>query len=282
MLITPRGQFLLAAPWYAACVKLGWRFETHERLVWRVLVWTLTAPLGALGVMCVFVLARRWEAPWAQALLASIALTLGSPWWAASGVVYHDSLAASLIVIGATVWQCRFSRQRLGAIISPATAGFLLAFGVVTTYLVVPIVLILCAFMLASRPSRRDIVVFALAFLPTLSILPTVNTMAFGSPFATGYSAGGFDQNYPSPFDLANAWEKIGFYLWHSEYGLLRLFPVFSLGALGLILGHSIKPSARWLLISLMAAHFLFIITMEHHGSVGWGMGRSFYRYTLS
>jgi hypothetical protein len=270
------GQFLLAAPWYAACVKLGWRFETHERLVWRVLVWTLTAPLGALGVMCVFVLARRWDLPWAPALLASIALALGSPWWPASGVIYHDSLAASLILVGVTLWQCRSSRQRLGAIISPVAAGFLLAFGVVTTYLVVPIVLIICAFILASRSSRRDIALFALAFLPTLSILPIVNMMSFGSPLATGYSAGGFDQNYPAPFNLANALEKSGFYLWNSEYGLLWLFPVYSLGAVGLILSLSIKLQARRLLLSLMTAHFLFIITMEHHGSVGWGMGRFF------
>jgi hypothetical protein len=55
------GQFLLAAPWYAACVKLGWRFETDERLVWRLLVWTLTAPLAALAVACLFLLGRAWR-----------------------------------------------------------------------------------------------------------------------------------------------------------------------------------------------------------------------------
>jgi hypothetical protein len=93
---------------------------------------------------------------------------------------------------------------------------------------------------------------------------------------ATGYSAGGFDKNYPSPFDLFNAWEKVGFYLWHSEYGLLWLFPVFFLGAAGLALGRPISPPARLMLVTLAAVHFLFIITMEHHGSVGWGMGRFF------
>lgn len=270
------GQFLIAAPWYAVCVSLGLRFETHERLVWRVLVWTLTAPLGALGVMCVFILARRWEVPWMEALLASIALALCSPWWPASGVLYHDSLATALILIGVTVWQCRATWDGIAGIMSPVASGFCLAFAVVTTYLMVPIVLVVCVFMLASRPTRRDITLLALAFLPTLSILSIGNFVAFGSPLATGYSAGGFDQNYPSPFDLSNAWEKSGFYLWHPEYGLLGLYPVFLLGGLGLIIGRSLKPAVHRLLVALMAVHFLFIITLEHHGSVGWGMGRFF------
>jgi hypothetical protein len=270
------GQFLLAAPWYAACVKLGWRFETHEWLVWRILVWTLTAPLGALGVLCVFVLARHWSMPWIPALVASMAFALGSPWWPASGVLYHDHLAVALILIGMTLWLCRLTQHQIGAILAPMVAGCLLAFGIVTTYLVAPIVLIICVFLLASRPSRRDVVLFSLAFLPTLSILPIANLMAFGSPWATGYSAGGFDKNYPSPFDLSNALEKSGFYLWYSEYGLLWLFPVFFLAAVGLLVGRSIEPAARRLLLTLSAAHFVFIITMEHHGSVGWGMGRFF------
>ena len=101
------GQFLLAAPWYALCVQLGWRFETHERLVWRILVWLLTAPLGALGIMSLFVLARRWEIPWLPAVFASITVALASPWWAASGVLYHDSLAVALILLGLAIWQCR-------------------------------------------------------------------------------------------------------------------------------------------------------------------------------
>ena len=270
------GQFLLAAPWYAACVKLGWRFETHEWLVWRVLVWTLTAPLGALGVMCVFVLARHWGTPWMAALMASMAFALASPWWPASGVLYHDGLAVALILIGATIWQCRFTRRQIGAIVAPLVTGFLLAFSIVTTYLVVPTVLTICVFLLASRPSRRDVILFSLAFLPTLSLLPIANMIAFGSPLATGYSAGGFDKNYPSPFDLSNAWEKTSFYLWNSDYGLLWLFPIFFFGAVGLIVGRSIAPVARTLLVALMTVHFLSIVSMEHHGSVGWGMGRFF------
>jgi hypothetical protein len=100
--------------------------------------------------------------------------------------------------------------------------------------------------------------------------------VSFGSPFVTGYSAGGFEKNYPSPFDLVNAWEKVGFYLWDYQYGLLGMFPVFLVGAVGLLWSSPVKPSVRRLLIGLMTAHFLFIITMKHHGSVGWGMGRFF------
>ncbi|MGZ8443097.1 MAG: hypothetical protein ACXWXZ_06830 [Candidatus Binatia bacterium] len=270
------GQFLLAAPWYALCVHLGWRFETHEPLVWKILVWSLTAPLGALGVMALFVLGRHWEIPWLAAAFASMTVALSSPWWAASGVLYHDSLAITLILLGLVIWQCRSTDNGLGASLCALAAGFLLAFAVVTTYLVLPIVLLICVYLMVSRPTRRSMVCFALAFLPTLSILPISNAMVFGSPFATGYSAGGFDQNFPSPLNLSNAWEKIGFYLWRSEYGLLGSFPVYFLGAIGLTLGAPLKPRVRHMLMLLAAVHFLFIVTMEHHGSVGWGMGRFF------
>lgn len=270
------GQFLLAAPWYAASVKLGWRFETDERLVWRLLVWLLTAPLGALGVMCVFVLARSWDVPWLPALLVSLTLALCSPWWAASGVLYHDSLAIALVLLGVTLWNGRFASSGIGSIISPIAGGWLLAFAVVTSYLMALIVGLIVLFTVASRPSRRDLTLLGCGFLPTIFILPIINAISFGSPFATGYSAGGFDKNYPSPFDFSNAWEKTGFYLWHSDYGLLGLFPVFFFAAIGLLRNSVLKPIVRKLLVALVAAHFLLIITMEHHGSVGWGMGRFF------
>ena len=206
------------------------------------LVWSLTAPLGALGVMALFVLGRSWDIPWLTAAFASMTFALASPWWAASGVLYHDSLAVALILLGLVIWQCRPTGDGLGASLCAMGAGFLFAFAVVTTYLVLPIVLLICLALVVSRPSRRSLVYFFLAFLPTLSVLPISNAMVFGSPFATGYSAGGFDQNFPSPLNLANAWEKIGFYLWHSEYGLLWSFPVFFFGAIGLILGGPLQP----------------------------------------
>lgn len=268
------GQFLLAAPWYGALAKLGWRFETHERVVWRLLVWTLTAPLGALGVTCVFLLARRWGLSWPQALLSSMALALGSPWWAASGVLYHDSIAVALILAGTTLWVCRASYGGFAAVLAPAASGALLAYSVVTTYLVIPIVVLVAVFVAASRPPAREFALFGLGFLPVLAILPVVNTISFGSWWATGYSVGGFDENYPSPLNLWNAWEKIGFYIWHAEYGMIGLFPIFVVGALGVLIWRPDNPAVKKALWTLLAAHFFFIVMMEHHGSVGWGTGR--------
>ena len=270
------GQFLLAVPWYAAAVKLGWRFETHERTVWRFLVWTLTAPLGALAVVCVFVLARQWDAPRAHALFASGVFALCSPWWAASGVLYHDGVAVALILAGAALWQCRPARAGSTHTVFGVLAGLLLAYSMVTTYLVVPIVLLICGFICASRPRPRELLLFGLGFLPVLAILPLMNVSNFGSPFATGYSAGGFDENYPYPLDIRNAWEKAGFYLWDREYGVLWVFPIFLLALVGLTSKHSISRSSRAILLTLSVVHFLFIVSMRHHGSVGWGMGRFF------
>jgi len=270
------GQFLLAAPWYAALVKLGWRFETHERLVWRILVWTLTAPLGAAAVASIFLLGRGWGMSWSGTLLSSLAFGFCSPWWPSSGVLYHDHLAVSLVLLGAAMWSWRSAPRRVVAIAKPVASGFLFAFAVVTTYLIAPIVALILAFIVRSRPSRRALALLACGFLPIAAILPVVNVIHFGSLFATGYSAGGFESNYPSLLDLANAWEKTRFYLWDSEYGLLWLFPAFALGAAGLLWNPPFEPSVKRMLLTLAAAHFLFIISMQHHGSVGWGMGRFF------
>ena len=270
------GQFILAAPWYAACVKLGWRFETHEHLVWRILVWTLTAPLGALAVACLFILARTWGIGWSGALLASLALGFCSPWWPAAGVLYHDGLAVALILVGVTTLHYTKQNNAATAAIGLIASGGVLAFAVVTSYLVAPIVLVIVLAVLLSRPPRRDAFFLVAGFLPTLAILPVSNILTYGSIIATGYSTGGFHENYPAPFDLPNAWEKIAFYIWDSEYGVARLFPVFLLGSMGLLLAGRLQPRLRLCVGVLAAVHLLFIVSMRHHGSVGWGMGRFF------
>jgi hypothetical protein len=270
------GQFMLAAPWYAACVKLGWRFETHERLVWRILVWTLTAPVGALAVVCLFMLTRAWDISWSGALIASLAFSVCSPWWPAAGVLYHDALAVALVIFGVTILHYAQHNDAAGAATGLIVGGGVLGFAVVTTYLVAPIVLVIIFAVLSSRPPRRDVILLMAGFLLTLAILPTTNLLTYGSLMATGYSAGGFHENYPAPFDLINAWEKIAFYLWDSEYGVAGLFPVFLLGSVGLLVAGRLQSRLRAYIGALAAVHFLFIVSMRHHGSVGWGTGRFF------
>jgi hypothetical protein len=270
------GQFLLAAPWYAACVKLGWRFETDERLVWRLLVWTLTAPVAALAVACLFLLGRAWALSWSEALLPSIALAFCSPWWAAAGVLYHDGMAVALILIGVILGQRATQSGGANAATGLIASGAMLALAVVTTYLVAPIVLGIVGAVLWFRPPIRNSILWAVGFLPILAILPVLNLIIYGSILATGYSAGGFYENYPAPLNLVNAWEKTSFYLWSWEYGLAGLFPVFLLGLLGLCFKGPLPRLIRLQVIMLATIHFLFIVSMQHHGSVGWGMGRFF------
>jgi hypothetical protein len=270
------GQFLLAAPWYAACVKLGWRFETDERLVWRLLVWTLTAPLAALAVACLFLLGRAWALSWSEALLASIALGFCSPWWPAAGVLYHDGMGVALILIGVTLSQRATQNSGASAATALIASGAMLAVAVVTTYLVAPIVLGIVGAVLWFRPPIRNSILLAVGFLPVLAILPVINLLTYGTIMATGYSVGGFYENYPAPLNLINAWEKTSFYLWSWEYGLAGLFPVFLLGLFGLCFKGPLPRLIRLQVIILAAIHFLYIVTMQHHGSVGWGMGRFF------
>src|SRR5262245_14789647 len=219
--------------------------------------------------------ARTWGIGWSGAFLASLALGFCSPWWPAAGVLYHDVLAVALILVGVTILQYAKQNNVASAAVGLIVSGGVLAFAVVTTYLVAPIVLVIVLAVLLYQPPRRC-AFFLAGFIPTLAILPVSNILTYGSIMATGYSTGGFYENYPAPFDLANAWEKIGFYIWDSEYGAAWLFPVFLLGSMGLLLTGRLQLRLRLCIGMLVAVHFLFIVSMRHHGSAGWGMGRFF------
>ena len=80
--------------------------------------------------------------------------------------------------------------------------------------------------------------------------------------------------NYPR-INFGNSVEKLHFYLTHPEYGLVFFFPLFLLGAYGL-LRTQWPPKRLMAIASLVLLHFLFILSIEHHGSVGYGIGRFF------
>jgi hypothetical protein len=213
---------------------------------------------------------------WSEALLASIALGFCSPWWPAAGVLYHDGMGVALILIGGTLSQRATQNSGASAATALIASGAMLAVAVVTTYLVASIVLGIVGAVLWFRPPIRNSILLAVGFLPVLAILPVINLLTYGTIMATGYSVGGFYENYPAPLNLINAWEKTSFYLWSWEYGLAGLFPVFLLGLFGLCFKGPLPRLIRLQVIILAAIHFLFIVTMQHHGSVGWGMGRFF------
>jgi hypothetical protein len=140
--------------------------------------------------------------------------------------------------------------------------------------LVVPVAVGLIVFWVIRPRDPKARVALVLGGLPPVVALAAYHTLAFGAPWRTGYGEGGFSMNYPS-ISLANSLEKLHFYLTHPEYGLLFLFPLFVLGAYGLL--RTQWPRERLMAIgSLVLIHFLFILSIEHHGSVGYGIGRFF------
>ena len=72
------GLFLVAAPIYAASSALGLRFESHESVVWWILILTLVAPLGALAVACLFLILSRWGV--GRSDVAHLATRRAAPW----------------------------------------------------------------------------------------------------------------------------------------------------------------------------------------------------------
>ncbi len=268
------GLFFVAAPIYAASAALGLRFESHESAVWWILIMTLVAPLGALSVACLFLILSRWGVGRRTAFWSALAFGVASPWWAGSGILYQDSVAVSVLLVAAALLEgaCDSGTRRAQA--ARGFAGFLLGLSVLTSYLVVPVAVGLIVFSVIRQRDPRARAALVLGALPPVVVLAGYHTLVFGAPWRTGYGEGGFSANYPS-IGLANSLEKLHFYLTHPEYGLVFLFPLFVLGVYGLF--RTRWPRRRLEAIgSLVLLHFLFILSIEHHGSVGYGIGRFF------
>ena len=274
------GLFLVAAPIYAASSALGFRFESHESLVWWILILTLVAPLGAAGVACLFLILSRWGVERRWAVRSALAFGVASPWWAGSGLLNQDSVALSALLAAGALLEGTYdldgtydsgSRRAWAAL---GLGGFLVGLSILTSYLVVPVAVGLTVAWGIRHKDPKARAALVLGGIPPVVLLAGYHTLAFGAPWRTGYGAGGFSLNYPS-IDPANSMEKLHFYLTHPEYGLVFLFPLFVLGLLGLF--RTRWPPRRLVAIgSLVLIHLVFILSIEHHGSVGYGMGRFF------
>ena len=268
------GQFVLAAPWYAACVAFGIRFETHTRLVWRLLQWTFIGPLCAVAVVSLFAISRLLGRTRTAATLSALAFGLASPWWGASGVLYHDSLALSLVLAGCALALSSAGCRPRAALVRCIAAGAALGWALFTTYLVVPMLVVVVPALLLACRRRTNIRGLVVALAAVAALLPLSNMVTYGWPFSTGYSAGAFRANYPALWDLKNAVGKIHFYLLSSQHGMIAVFPVFLLGAVNLLHGRSLRGRVRLVLALAATAHLGFCITVPHDGSLGWGVGR--------
>ena len=267
------GLFLIAAPIYAASAALGFRFETHESVVWWILTLALTTPLGAIAVACFFLILVGWGVERRTAFWSALAFGVASPWWAGSALLNQDNVALALLLVAAALLEGARDSGARRALAARGLAGFLAGLSVLTSYLVVPLVAGLVVFWVIRDRDPKARAALVLGGLPPVLALAAYHTLAFGAPWRTGYREGGV-LNYPH-INLGNSVEKLHFYLTHPEYGLVFFFPLFVLGAYGLL--RTQWPLKRLLVIgSLVLIHFLFILSIEHHGSVGYGIGRFF------
>ena len=268
------GLFLIAAPVYAASTVMGLRFESHESVVWWILIVTLVAPLGALAVACLFVILSRWGVGQRTAFWSALAFGIASPWWAGSGLLNQDSVALAALLAAGALLEGAYDSGSRRAWAALGLGGFLVGLSILTSYLVVPVAVGLIVFWGIRHRDPKARAALVLGGLPPVVVLAGYHTLAFGAPWRTGYGEGGFSLNYPS-IDLANSLEKLHFYLTHPEYGLVFLFPLFVFGLLGLL--RTRWPRPRLIAIgSVVSIHLVFILSIEHHGSVGYGIGRFF------
>lgn len=186
--------------------------------------------LGALlGGIVTTAATRRFGA--ASAALASLAVFVLSP--AGRNVLWAINIDTMIAVL----W---FAAMVLADAGRPFPAGLL---GGLLLFLRPPAILLLAgvAVVLAGRP-RRDVRLFAAGLVPLLVVLAVVNTVWWGSPWASSYDrvailsdAGLVLATHSSQFTLS-PWRGLSILLFHGDGGLLATAPACLLGLLGLLL----------------------------------------------
>lgn len=279
------GQFVLGWPWYRACLFLGLRFSDHYEQVWQILRWTLIAPMGALAVAALFIIATQLGGSRTLGFLTSIVAGLGTPWWATATHYYHDMFGTSLLVTGtaAGLIYSRYSGPRQLALL--ILSGICMGWSIFTTYLVGPLALLITCIFLFRQQTFVGQMILGVTFLVAAGLLPLTNLFLLGSLMTTGYSRMEVFILYPTPWDLPNLLEKLNFYLFSPGVSLWSLFPGLMLACFwsspsrpekDAVASEALSGKTRAIIIALAIAHLLYISSMQAYGFVAWGMGRFF------
>lgn len=279
--VTGPVQSVLAVPFYLVGRFVGRLFPTPFRAYFtRFFVALFNAPIGALTVACLYMLARELNYTRRTALFTALTLGLGSVIWPYARTFFAESLLAFWLLL-ATWAVIRYVRTaQPGWLLLWSTAFGL---GVLTKYVMVITFPFFCLYLLWTflhLPDReqgtwgRRTLSAALIPLVALALLGALfNYARFGNFLETGYtqeeSRGAFSDWGEEAKPLI-AWYG---YLFSSGEGYFFFSPPAVLFLLGLGNFYRHRRRVTWLLLSLILVYPLFysIITHRWHGGGNWG-----------
>jgi hypothetical protein len=278
------GVSLLAVPAVAVARFLTGGRDTTPYMTSYAYVATLSTSVlfGALAVALVYVLAQRLGATPRQAAFGSTVLALATPFFGWSTVLFAHAVSAGLLMSAATLLSSEFISQtrthwRLILI------GLVLGLTVTVDLVAIPAVAIIATWTLwlAGRRGIGNLGVVTLwaGMGGVAGLLPLLvyNQLAFGSPFALGYTyVVGFEGMAEGFFGLTSPDPMKAFALTLGpSRGLFAFAPVLVLLPLGLVRMWQTRGAARLamgVVVTIFAA-FLLVNSSYEYWDGGWSTG---------
>ncbi len=276
----PPGTALVASLFYAAAGRLpsppaqleSRHDPDNPRLVYVMLLPSLA---GAGAVLLLYLLLRELGVSSAGALMASLALGLGTAHWKYSSVLFSHALS-SFTVLLAVYLALRATRHGPVGWLLPLALGFILGYAVLVEYsnaiLVVVVVVYLLAHARRVAPARPLLYGFLLVMggLVPAAFLAFYDKVNFGGPFTLSYV---YAVNYPWAGSLSETFSfSLGRGLWAMlvwgegggwcdptcyNQGLFLLSPVLLLSLVGLGRAFRRAPRLLFLTTGLFIAYLL-------------------------
>jgi hypothetical protein len=148
----------------------------------QILAWLLVALPAAFAAVALTRLARELGASLENAVLGTLAITLGTIWAPFASVLYaHVPTGVALVFAARFVLGSELTRRRAAA------AGALAGVAVLLTYPAALVIPALAAIVWVRTRDARAVGAFAAGGLPALAVHAAYHTAAFGSPFRTAY-----------------------------------------------------------------------------------------------
>ena len=263
------GQFMAGAVVYFFLRLFGLTYLRNYTLASALVSFFTSSAATALAALAVFRVTRLFTA--GESLLwplaSAVLYAFGTTAFAYSGFAYHDTLAASYLVI-AFYLEVLLARQlvsRRRAPLVAAAAGVLLGITITTSMLPFFLVCVLGVYLILTN--RRMVALAAVTGgLIGLASLLIYNATSFGNPLLNAYMAGGYPESVLS-LNLHNSIDKVRLYA--TEITLYD--PAIWLGILALVFYPGALRRERLLIVALFIAQAFQVLNIESHGGCHYG-----------
>ncbi len=287
----PPGTALLATPFYAVGKVLpapGRELPSRHDRGNPAMVYALLLPVlaGCGAAVLLFLFLLRLGVRTDPALLASLALGLGTAWWKYSTVLFSH-VVSGLLILGSVMLLQRVVSGARRSGLHAALAGLLVGLSVTVEYPNLIFVAIASLWLLLPAATRtregllRRVLPFAIGLAGPVLFLAVYNGSLFGGPFNTSYSAAA---SYPWARSLTTTFGRplvpgvlsLLFFPWNwdetthhmagvdvqgvANQGLLLLSPILWLALPG-AWRHARMPGQRWT-FTLIGVTFLFFLLL--------------------